>query len=141
MEQVRTDSLATPRVTAALLGLFAVLALVTTVSGIGGVMALWVTQRTHEIGIRMALGASRGKVLRMVIGQGMGLVLIGLVVGVAGALALNSLLAGLLFEIAATDPLTYVAVAAVLVSAAAVACFAPARRATAIDPIRALRAD
>jgi putative ABC transport system permease protein len=141
LEQVRAESLASPRLTAALLGLFAALALIITATGISGVMALWVSQRTHEIGIRMALGATQGKVLRMVLGQGMTLVLAGLAAGAAGALALNHVLSGMLFGVAPTDPLTYVAVALVLVTAAAMACFAPARRATAIDPMVALRTD
>jgi predicted permease len=141
MEQVRSESLASPRLTATLLGLFAALALVITASGIGGVMALWVTQRTHEIGIRMALGASQAKVLRMVLGQGLALVLAGLAAGIVGALALNRMLSGMLFGVAPTDPPTYAAVAVVLLAAAATACLAPARRATSIDPMIALRAE
>jgi putative ABC transport system permease protein len=98
-----------------------------------------VGQRTREIGIRMALGAEKGRVLRMVVNQGLVLVIVGLVIGGAGALGLTRLMSGLLFEVKATDPLTFMSVAVVLVTVALVACFAPARRATSIDPVKALR--
>jgi predicted permease len=141
LEQVREDSVASPRLTAWLLGLFAVLALVITAAGITGVMALSVTQRTREIGIRMALGATRARILAMVMRQGMMLVLFGLVAGVIGALALNRLMAALLFATPAADPLTFAAVSFLLMAVACAACFVPALRATSIDPMIALRSE
>ena len=140
LEEVRAESLASPRLTATLLALFAGLALVITATGIAGVIAYSVSERTHEIGIRMALGAQRTTVLRMLLGQGLALVSIGLALGVAGALALTRLMSGLLFGIGATDPLTFLAVSLVLLAVAVLACAVPARRATGIDPIMALRA-
>ncbi len=139
LEGLRQEALSSPRVTMLLLGMFAMLAVVITASGLGGVIAHSVGQRTREIGIRMALGAEKGRVLRMVVNQGLLLVIVGLVIGGAGALALTRLMSGLLFEVTATDPLTFMSVAVVLVSVALVACFAPARRATSIDPVKALR--
>ncbi|MCI0488873.1 MAG: ABC transporter permease [Blastocatellia bacterium] len=141
LERVRNESLASPRLTAVLLGLFAALALVITLTGIAGVMALWVGQRTQEIGVRMALGASHWAVLRMVLGQGVVLVVIGLALGIAGSFALTHLMSGLLFNIEPTDLFTYFAVSSLLLAAAVAACFAPARRATAIDPMTALRSE
>lgn len=140
LAQVRRDVLASPRLTVVLLGAFAALALLVTCAGIAGVVAFTIGQRTQEIGIRMALGARRGEVLAMVLRQGLGLVAVGLALGVAGALALGRLVAGLLFGVTATDPLTYAAVALVLASVAALACLGPARRATGVDPVVALRA-
>lgn len=139
MATLRDDALASPRLTAQLLGLFALLALVVTVTGIAGVMAYDVSQRTHEMGIRMALGARRGGLVGMVLGQGLVLVLIGLVLGVVGAVAFSRVMGGLLYEVEPTDPVTFVGVVVVLVAAATAACLAPARRATAIDPAIALR--
>jgi putative ABC transport system permease protein len=139
LEQVRGESLASPRLTTFLLGLFAVLALVITATGLAGVIAFSVSQRTQEIGIRMALGAARGEVLTMVLREGMTLVGLGLVCGIGGAVALTHLMSGLLYGVDATDPLTFVATALLLGGVAAVACLAPARRATAVDPIVALR--
>jgi predicted permease len=141
LEQVRSDAVASPRLTAILLGMFAGLALLITAAGIAGVMALSVNQRTHELGVRLALGASPGRVLRMVMGQGMFFVLLGLTVGVAGALLLGRLMSALLFAVAPTDPITFVAVGVVLVGVAAGACFIPARRVTSIDPMLALRSE
>jgi putative ABC transport system permease protein len=105
------------------------------------VMALLVNQRTHELGIRLALGASPGKVLLMVLRQGLALVALGLVLGLAGALALRRVLSGLLFAVEPGDPLTWLAVSLVLAAVAALACFVPARRVTLIDPLRALRSE
>ena len=139
LEQMRTNSLSSPRLTALLLALFAILALVITATGITGVIAFSVSQRFHEFGIRMALGAQRGEVLQMVLRQGMTLVAIGLGIGLAGALLLSRLLNGLLYGVRPTDPLTFVAVAAVLLAVAAAACFFPARRATSADPMQTLR--
>ncbi len=141
LKQVRDDSLASPRLTAILLSLFAVLALVITAAGISGVVALAVSQRTHEIGIRMVLGATPANVLRMVLGQGMAPVLIGLCLGVAGAMALTRLMSSLLFGIEPADPLTFVTAVLVSVAIAAAACLWPARRATSIQPLVALRAE
>lgn len=139
LEQVRDDSVASPRLTAWLLGLFAGLALVITAAGISGVMALSVTQRTREIGIRMALGATRGNVLAMVMRQGMTLVLLGLIGGIVGALILNRLMATLLFATPTADPMTFAVVSFLLIVVAGAACFIPALRATSINPMLALR--
>ncbi|HEV2913118.1 MAG TPA: ABC transporter permease [Pyrinomonadaceae bacterium] len=141
LQQVVDDSVASPRLTVWLLGLFAALALIITAAGITGVMALSVTQRTREIGIRMALGATRGRILTMVMRQGMTLVLLGLVVGVIGALLLNRLMAALLFATPAADPLTFAAVSLLLTAVAGAACLVPALRATGIDPMLALRSE
>jgi predicted permease len=141
LEQVRAESVAAPRLTANLLSLFALLALTIAATGIGGVMALAVGQRRHEIGVRMAIGARPGEILRMVLGQGMALALFGVALGLVGALALTRLLQRLLFEVGPTDPLTFVGVAVVLSTATLVACYVPARRAARVDPIIALRVE
>lgn len=141
LEKARHESIASPRVTALLLTLFAVLALVITAAGISGVMALQVTQRTHELGIRLALGASRNSILWMVLRQGMTLIFMGLAIGSLGALLLTRWLSSLLFAVEPTDPLTYLTVAVVLAMAAAIASFIPARRVTGIDPMIALRSE
>jgi ABC-type antimicrobial peptide transport system permease subunit len=141
LNEVRTRALASPTLIATLLGLFAVLALVITAAGIGGVLAFSVNQRTQEIGIRMALGASRSAVLGMVLRQGLTLVLVGLAAGTIGALFLVRLMKEVLFHVSPTDPLTFLAVAAVLLTVAAFACLMPARRATLVNPIAALRAN
>ncbi|PZR72346.1 MAG: hypothetical protein DLM73_13575 [Chthoniobacterales bacterium] len=141
LEQVRTRALASPTLIATLLGLFALLALVITAAGIGGVLAFSVNQRTQEIGIRMALGASRGAVLKMVLRQGLTLVLLGLAGGTIGALFLVRLMKEVLYGVSPTDPLTFIAVVVVLLSVAVVACLMPARRATLVNPITALRAN
>jgi putative ABC transport system permease protein len=139
LETVRAESLASPRLTAVLLLLFAVLALVITATGIAGVLAFSVSQRRHEFGIRMALGAAPRTVLHMVLRQGMGLVGIGLALGLAGGVVFTRLLSGLLFGVGPTDPLTFAAVAVVLASVAVASCAVPARRATHADPMVALR--
>ena len=139
LEQVRSDYLASPRLTAILLGLFAGLALLITVTGIAGVIAFAVSQRTREIGIRMALGAESGSVLGMLLKQGMGLVLVGLVLGTVGAFGLSRLMSGLLFGVGPTDPITFVGVALLLAAVAALATFLPARAATGVDPVTALK--
>jgi putative ABC transport system permease protein len=141
LEQVRTRALASPTLIATLLGLFALLALVITAAGIGGVLAFSVNQRTQEIGIRMALGASRGAVLAMVLRQGLNLVLVGLAAGTIGALFLVRLMKEVLYGVSPTDPLTFLAVATVLLAVAVFACLMPARRATMVNPITALRAN
>jgi putative ABC transport system permease protein len=139
LQQALDDSVASPRLTAWLLGLFALVALVITAAGISGVMALAVTQRTREIGIRIALGASRAGIVTMIMRQGMTLVLVGLAIGVAGALALNGLVASLLYATPGADPLTFAAVSCLLVLVAGAACLIPSLRATAIDPMLTLR--
>jgi putative ABC transport system permease protein len=141
LEQVRADSIAVPRLTANLLGLFALLALTIAAAGIGGVMTLMVSQRKHEIGVRMAIGARPAEILRMVLGQGMGLAMLGIGAGLLAALAFKSVLSQFLFEIAPTDPFTFIAVAAVLALAAFAASYIPAWRAAHVDPIVALHVE
>ncbi len=141
LDEVRSESLASPRLTAILLTLFAALALVITAAGIAGVMSLSVTQRTHELGIRLALGATQTRMLWLVLRQGMALVLVGLAIGTVGALALTRLMTTLLFAVEPTDPFTFLTVSLVLAVAAAVACYVPARRVTTIDPMLALRSE
>jgi putative ABC transport system permease protein len=141
LETIRHDALQSPRLTAFLLGLFAFVALAISAAGLAGVLAYSVSQRTREIGIRMALGAARGSVLRMLLGQGLVSVGIGLLVGLVGALALSQLVSGLLFGVAPTDPMCFAGSAIVLVVVALAAAFLPARRATGIDPILALRTE
>jgi putative ABC transport system permease protein len=138
---IRSDALSQPRLTSALLGLFAGVALVITATGLSGLIAYSVSQRTQEIGIRLALGAEPGSVLRMLMGQGLRSVGIGLGIGLLGALALSRLVSGLLFGVEPTDPLCFVGSAVVLVLVALVACLLPARRAIAIEPMVALRTD
>jgi len=124
-----------------LLGLFAGLALALSAVGLYGVMAFTVSERQGEIAVRMALGADRGTVLRLVLGQGLLPVAFGMAAGLAAAAALTRLMTGLLYEVNALDPVTYIGVALVLSFVAASACFIPARRATLIDPLAALRAE
>jgi putative ABC transport system permease protein len=128
-----------PRAGAALFGVFGLLGLGLAALGIYGVMAYMVAQRTNEIGIRMALGAQPGDVVRLVVGQGARLALAGIGLGVAAGLALSHLIAGLLFRIGAQDPITFSLVAATLGAAALVAAWLPALGAARIDPMRALR--
>ena len=139
LEQARSDTLKSPRLTANLLGLFGILALGIAATGIGGILALSVSQRVHEIGIRLALGARPADVSRMVIGHGMLLVLAGLALGAAGAVAITPPLRALLFDVTPTDPWTFGGAFLVLALTALIACSIPARRATRIDPLVALR--
>jgi putative ABC transport system permease protein len=139
MEQVIQAGVVQQRFYTIMLGIFALVALALGAIGIYGVISFSVGQRTKEIGIRMALGARGLDILRLVIRNGLGLTLIGIVLGIAGALALTRVLATLLFEVSTTDPFTFAAVALVLVSAALLACYIPGRRATKVDPLVALR--
>jgi putative ABC transport system permease protein len=139
MDQLLADSLSRSRFTMLLLGIFSAVALVLAAVGIYGLIAYSVTQRTQELGIRIALGAQRRDVLRLVLGQGARLTLLGVTLGLLAALAISRLLASMLFGVSATDPLTFAGVAALLGIVALLACFIPARRATRVDPIVALR--
>jgi putative ABC transport system permease protein len=139
MEQYFSDAVAAPRATMFLLGALAVAALQLAAVGIYGVMAYAVSERTHEIGIRLALGARVADVLRLIIRQGMGLVLAGVGIGLAGALIATRLMKTLLFGVSATDPLTFTAITLLLAFVALLACWIPARRAAKVDPMTALR--
>jgi len=139
MDEWMTTSVSAPMYRTSLLALFALVALVLASTGIYGVMSYSVTQRTHEIGVRMAVGAARSDVLKLVVRQGMTLVAIGLVIGLLGAFALTRVLSSLLFEITPKDPATFIAVAIALPLVALFACYLPARRATMVDPLIALR--
>jgi len=141
MRQVIAASVAERAFTTALLGAFAALALLLALIGIYGVMSYVVTQRTHEIGVRVALGARSSDILRLALMQGMRLAFAGLIVGAPASLTLTQLMKGLLYGVSATDPLTLVGVAALLALAALIACYIPARRATKVDPLVALRCD
>jgi len=137
----RAQSIAQPRLNAMLVGLFALIAVLLAAAGIFGVMSYSVTQRTQEIGIRLALGAQRGDVLRLVIVQGMRFVGAGVILGLIGAFASTHLLQSLLFGVGATDLPTMFVVTLILTAVAFVACLIPARRATHVDPIQALRTE
>jgi putative ABC transport system permease protein len=139
MDDLMSVSLAQQRFNLLLLGGFAALALILASVGVYGLMAYGVSQRTHEIGIRIALGAQRRDVLRLVVGDGAKLAFAGIVIGVLGALALTRLMINLLFEVKPTDPATFAAVAILLSVVALLACYIPARRAMKVDPMVALR--
>ncbi len=139
METMLADSISASRFRAALLGIFAALALCLSMAGVYGVMIYTVSQRTSEIGVRMALGAEPQDILRLVVGHGLRLSLIGVAIGIAGAFALTRLLEGFLYGTGATDPATLAAVCALLLAAALLACWIPARRAMRVDPMVALR--
>jgi len=139
MEQLLTDSVAQPRFYSLLLGSFAGLALVLAMVGVYGVISYSVAQRTHELGIRIALGARVQHVLILVMGQAMMLVMLGAVIGLGTAFALTRLLTKFLFDVNASDPMTFGAIALLLVLVALIACYIPARRATKVDPLEALR--
>jgi len=139
MNKIVSDGVAAPRLTLVLLGLFSALALILAAIGIYGVISYSVAQRTHEIGVRMTLGAQRLDILRMVLGQGGKIALVGIVVGIVAAFGLTRLMSGLLFSVSAGDPETFAAVAGLLVLVAIFACYIPARRAIRVDPMIALR--
>jgi predicted permease len=141
MEEVVSNSFAARRLSMILLGVFAALALVLACVGVYGVISYLVGQRTHEIGVRMALGAQRGDVLRLVIGHGARMALTGVAIGVGAALGLTRLMANQLFGVSAHDPLTFAGVALLLIIVAVAACYIPARRALRVDPIIALRCE
>jgi ABC-type antimicrobial peptide transport system permease subunit len=124
-----------------LIGLFGLLALALAALGLYGVIAHFVAQRTREIGIRMALGAQRGNIMRVVLKRGMGLTLIGVVIGLTATAALTPLMKSLLYGVSATDPMTFGGLAMLVVVAALLACYLPARSATKVDPIVALRSE
>jgi putative ABC transport system permease protein len=136
-----SESVAQPRFYAILLGSFAAIALVIAALGIYGVISYTVSQRTRELGIRIALGAQRDRVVRLVIRQGLALTLAGILIGIVGAYALTRLISTLLFGVTPADPLTFGAVALLFVIVACLASYLPARRAAAVDPIIAMRAE
>jgi putative ABC transport system permease protein len=139
LARLKASSLDSPRLTTTLFSGFALLALAIAAAGIGAVTAFSVGQRTREIGIRMALGASKRDVMAMVLRQGMRPVFVGLAIGLAAAFAFARVLSALLFSVAPTDPITFVGVSLALVATAALACFLPGRRAIRVDPMVALR--
>jgi len=139
LEENLAENVAAPRFRTLLLGIFAGLAVLLAMAGIYGVMAYVVGQRRNEIGLRMALGASQGNVLGLVLRQGMIYVVLGVTAGLAGAIVATRLLTSMLFEVKPTDPATYAAVAAILAAVAMAASYIPARRAAKVDPLTALR--
>src|SRR5262249_24950459 len=141
MEENIDDSLASQRLTMTLLAVFAGLALILASIGLYGVMALIVTQRTRELGIRMALGAERTNIFKLVLGQGMSLMAIGIAIGLLGAIAAGRALMSLLYNVAAFDAAAIVTAVLSLLVVALIACCMPARRATRVDPIVALRTE
>jgi predicted permease len=138
-EQVYSASLGSRKFNVILIGFFGITALLLAMAGVFGVMAYSVSRRTREFGVRVALGATSGKVLGMVLGQGMRTILIGLAIGIAGSFALTRTMSSLLFGVTATDPLTFAGMTILLVAVALLACYIPARRATKVDPMVALR--
>jgi putative ABC transport system permease protein len=140
-DQIMAQAIARPRFNMLLIAILAGVALVLAAVGIYGVISYSVTQRTHEIGIRMALGANARDVLKLVVGQGMLLAGVGLVLGLLAAFAVTRIMSSLLFAVSATDPLTYFGLAVILGAIAFLACYVPARRATKVNPVNALRAE
>jgi putative ABC transport system permease protein len=140
-DEAVSRSLWRQRLQGQVLGVFAALALLLAAVGLYGVIAYAVAQRTRELGVRMALGASQRQVLGLVLGQGVRLTLIGVAAGAAGALALSRVIASLLYGVKATDPASFLAVSAILAAVAVLASYAPARRAMQVDPLVAMRAE
>ena len=140
-EEVIGASVTRQRFLSVLLGIFAVVALTLAAIGTYGILSYMVTERQREIGIRMALGAGHGKVVGMILGQGLGIAVTGILIGIGGAYALSNLTASLLYGVSPSDPVTYAAVAGVITLVAVVACIVPTRRATRVDPLEAIRAD
>ena len=141
LEERLSESIAPRRFNLRLIGLFSAVAMALAMLGIYGVVAESVAQRVPEIGVRMALGARGSDVVRLILGQGVWMVVIGIGLGVAGAAALNRVMSGLVFGVRTTDPASYTVAAVCLMTAALVACVIPARRAARIDPVQALRQD
>jgi putative ABC transport system permease protein len=139
MEEISTRSIGQERFTLLLLGLFSALAMLLAVAGIYGVMSYAVAQRAHEIGVRVALGAQTGAILKLVVGQGMKLVAGGVALGLAASFSLTRLMAKMLFGVSAADPPTFIVITLLLAFVALLACWIPARRATKVDPMTALR--
>lgn len=139
MSEIVSESYARPRFNMALLVIFAAVALFMAAAGIYGVLSYSVAQRTHEIGIRLAIGAQKADVLKLVVGQGFRFTLIGLGIGIVGAFLLTRFLSSLLYAVKPSDPLTFIAVSLIVVVIALLACYIPARRATKVDPMVALR--
>jgi ABC-type antimicrobial peptide transport system permease subunit len=139
LSQVYAASLGSRRFNVILIGFFGITALALATAGVFGVMAYSVSRRTREIGVRVALGADSGDAVRMILGQGLRTIVIGVAFGIAGALILTRTVESLLFGVTATDPLTFASVTLLLAGAALLACYIPARRAARIDPMVALR--
>jgi len=137
--QIYSASLGSRRFNLILIGFFAIVTLLLATAGVFGVMAYSVSRRTREIGVRVALGARSRDILTMILGQGLGTIVIGIAIGLAGSLALTRTVESQLFGVTATDPLTFAAVVLLLVAAALLACYVPARRAARVDPMVALR--
>ena len=141
LNDVVSASLSQRRFSMEMVGMFALTALLLAGLGIYGVISYMVSERTHEIGIRLALGAQHASIVRMILRQGMGLAIVGAAIGLVGALIVSRLMAGLLYGVKLTDPLTFAGVAILLVGVALIACYVPARRAMGVDPIVALRCE
>jgi putative ABC transport system permease protein len=139
MQTIVAQSVATQRLAMILLSVFSGIALLLSAIGIYGVISYLAGQRTHEIGVRMALGASSADVLRMVLGEGMRITLVGVGIGIIAALGLTRLITKIIYGVGATDPITFAGVAILLTGVALLACYIPARRAMRVDPIIALR--
>jgi len=139
MDEIIAETKSTPRLTLVLLAMFSGLALLLATIGLYGVMSYVVTERTQEIGIRIALGAQAGAVLKLIVGQGMALALLGVCIGLAAAFGLTRLMSGLLYGVSATDPITFAVIPLLLALIALLACYLPARWATKVDPLTALR--
>ena len=139
MDSLITTALKQPRFNLVLVGIFAATALLLAAVGIYGVMSYLVEQQTREIGIRSALGAKRSHILKLVIGRGVGMAFVGVVLGIIASLALSRFLAGLLYGVTAVDPLTFIGISVLLLIVSVLACYVPARRATKVDPLVALR--